>query len=89
VLPDGDEEAETLTMDANVMDSVRLAAIASGCWCWKLPRGCSTRRASCKASNLSLIVAATAANLDAAVAQFVKAIRAPRHLEREADPPLI
>ena len=89
VLPDGDEAAEALAVDANLMDSVRTTY-----------RHCKPMLVIGTATRLldeagivqgvdpSLIVAA-AGDLQGSIASFVKAVGAPRHFERETDPPLI
>ena len=89
VLPDGEAAAEALALDANLMDGVRSAYRHCKPF---LVLGTGTRLLDeagiVQDVDPSLIVA-TAGDLQASIARFVKAIGAPRHFERETDPPLI
>lgn len=89
VLPDGEQAAETLTNDANLMDSVRTAYRHCKPF---LVFGTGTRLLDeagiVQAVDPSLI-AAKADDLEGSISDFLKAVGAPRHFERETDPPMI
>lgn len=89
VLPDGEEAAAALVLDANLMDSVRCAYRH----CKPLlVIGMGTRvldEAGIEQGVDPSVIVADAACLRDAVARFISAIGSPRHYQRETDPPLI
>jgi catalase len=89
VLPDGEQAAAAMVVDANLMDSVRCAYRH----CKPLlVIGMGTRvldEAGIDQGGDPAVIVTEAAALRDAVAQFISAIGSPRHYERETDPPLI
>jgi catalase len=89
VLPDGDEVVEVLATDAHLMEGLRTAYRH----CKPiLVLGTATRLLDeagiVQGTDPALIVAQTD-DVQGPLAAFLKAIGAPRHFERETDPPLI